>query len=106
MTTQFLVVLLSVLYFQKCPFKSQTYSIGNGRDLASKVESDYTHAHAFLKSNKDEHCRVGTLSKSEWEAVCMLLITNLTCAHLFSNHLMLFFFVSIVSGLHFPKRVS
>lgn len=47
-------------------------------NLVGTARDDYAHAEAFLKSNEVDHsrgnARIGTLSKSEWEASCRYLI--------------------------------
>ncbi|KJH43917.1 hypothetical protein DICVIV_10053 [Dictyocaulus viviparus] len=52
----------------------ESYPATNGAKLMAE-ESEYQQAKDFLKSlNPDEHPRIGTLSKSEWEAFSMYLL--------------------------------
>jgi len=54
----------------------ETFPAWEGGELVGKQE-DYTHAQEFLRSQQDDRAsnqKLGTLSKAEWEAVCLYLV--------------------------------
>lgn len=53
----------------------ETYPPYSGSSPAGSAPDDYTHADEFLKNDTGSGTKVGTLSKSEWEASCKYLLT-------------------------------
>jgi len=55
----------------------ESYPPFDGSDLTSQNEADYSHAKEEVESLKEgssNNARVGTLTKSEWEAICLYLV--------------------------------
>lgn len=51
----------------------ETYPPNSSATLFGTEEDDYTHANEFIKKEGRDNLRIGTLSKSEWEASCKLI---------------------------------
>lgn len=48
----------------------ETFPPLDAQPLLGTASNDYEHAKCYLASCDDPHARIGTLSRSEWEAVC------------------------------------
>ncbi|XP_044743867.1 mRNA cap guanine-N7 methyltransferase [Chrysoperla carnea] len=51
----------------------ETYPPRNGEELVGLAQGDYEHAEEFINNSKYDNMKIGTLSKSEWEAATLYL---------------------------------
>lgn len=52
----------------------ETFPPNEGASLVGTADDDYKHAQEFLKNEDGSNVKLGTLSKSEWEASCKLFL--------------------------------
>ena len=79
----------------------QAYPPYPGKELVSKIPSDYVHAQNYLDSIPNSNdLKIGTLTKAEWEAACKALFYNLSVSKILIE---IYCFFSAVFAFHIPK---